>query len=349
MRFLAALLALLLAAVPADAVILANGKVNVVGGAPALVGLGDSIMFKAAATSGCSTTVVRNISSYLTATNFYCKTAQWYYTNNSNTGTLLNLATPNNGIVVADAHTNASIASALGLGASVTTFFDQLAGTNQSNATIAIIEAGNNNGQNIESLLPGGVYCSPTNVSTNPCSDAALTTKFHSDYSKLITDIKTYAPSARIILMNVVNLAYINATSPEYPDDALAGPNTAADCGAHGKTSGSGNVCGLGDRWSRIINADINARYSATPNNSTTFTVIDVACLSSRYNPAWNNDAQGTPPGNNGIHPQDLGHAAIATLIQNTITTPVSPASGCSIGNFSGTVVGAPSGSFSPN
>lgn len=329
------------------AVLVANGKTNVVASAPFPIATGDSILFGANASSDCSgAKTPRAISAFLGKLAWFCQLAQWYYTNNSNTGSFYSLGTPNNGILTADAHTNSSVFAALVAAnrltaSTVTTFLDQTAGTNQSAAKVVFLQGGINNSQNKESNAPGGFYFG-TGI-TAPGSDAAFTTLFHADYSQMIADTKTYAPSAQIILINFGNLAYLNGSS-ELPDDALAGGNTAADCGSAGKTSGSGNNCGKADRLSRLANADINARCSVTPNNTTTFLCVDWACASFRYNPINN-----TNPGSS-IHPVDAGHTALATLIENTITTPVLPQAHCTISTagFTGTVTNAPSGSFAP-
>ncbi len=211
-------------------------------------------------------------------------------------GYIQNLAVPGNGIYEADCHITPMIAAANDwCGKSTATYMDP-------NATIVTIAAGINDSQNLDIKFTGAAFCG---VNTAPCSDATFTTLWENAFDKLIADIKATAPNARIILVNIPNLAYING-SKQQPDSTCA-------------KGGSGHACGVADRWSRIINAFINAKYSATPDNTTTFNVIDWVCHANRYLQANLN----TP---NGIHPNDSGHADFAAMASKSIVTPVHPA-----------------------
>lgn len=348
------LLALTLALMsPCDAFMLRGAPAPVTLSTLSYVAFGDSITFGAQSTKACAPTTPHLISAaaYVGGTSYVCLVSK-YINNNvisgiagsgAGNGFFQDLGIPNNGVQEARCHITATIAASHAwCSTSSATYMDP-------NATAVTIAVGANDSQNTASKSTGGVFCGSTSA---PCSDASFTTQWQADYDGLISEIIATAPNAKITLINIGNLAYINGTG-ELPDTNTSGQSPDTSCIGAGKLNGSGHNCGMGDRFSRIINAYINGKYSATPNNSTTFNVINWATFANRYNPAYNNDL-GSPnalcgtAGTNGIHPCDPGHSAYAGLIEGSLVTPVTPESSVSIGNFGGTVVNAPSGNFSP-
>lgn len=154
-----------------------------------------------------------------------------------------------------------------------------------ASATLVTIFAGGNDGNTIGAAIKAGL----AGIDQNAYIQAQKTT-FGSDMKKLVTGVKTKAPNARIVILNLPNLA------------------------------GMPYSAGLALAEKKILQ-QIAVAFSAEINGTQAqgALVLDLMCDPGFYNPGiFSSD---------GFHPNDLGYARIADLVYNaaksgTVTTP---------------------------
>jgi len=154
-----------------------------------------------------------------------------------------------------------------------------------ANATLVTVFAGGNDGNTIGAAIKAGLAGSDQNAYIQ-----AQSTTFGSDMKKLVTGVKTKAPNARIVILNLPNLA------------------------------GMPYAAGLSLTEKRVLQ-QIAVGFSAAINGTQAqgALVLDLMCDPGFYNPGiFSSD---------GFHPNDLGYARIADLVYNaaksgTVTAP---------------------------
>ena len=160
----------------------------------------------------------------------------------------------------------------------------------KTDATLVTVFAGGNDANAVASAAKAGLGGADTNAWI-----AAQIQAFGRDMALLVTGIKTRAPKARVIILNLPNLAAMPYSSS----------SSLAD-----------------KRALQAIAVGMNTQINATVGQGAT--VIDMMCDGRLYNPSiFSSD---------GFHPNDTGYALFADLVVAAITqtAATAPKSTCS-------------------
>ena len=160
----------------------------------------------------------------------------------------------------------------------------------KTDATLVTVFAGGNDSNTLASAMRDGVGAPDQTAWLN-----SQIANFGKDMTTLVNGIKARAPKARIVILNLPNLAALPYSSG----------------------------LSLGEkRTLQTIAVGLNAQINATQNLGTT--VVDMMCDSRLYSPSiFSND---------GFHPNDSGYALFADLLYSAASTTAStaPKSSCS-------------------